>query len=78
MATAHLIVDGKEVAARKMVLKRHVNVESLESWWRVARKSMQGKDLPLTYEKAEVDVAYIRFVCKDGTIIFVDRKRDML
>lgn len=78
MATAHLIRDGQEVAARTMVLKRHVNIESIQSWWRVARKALTGKDVPLEYESFEVDVGYIRFKCEDGSIVFVDRKRSML
>lgn len=78
MATAHLIRDGKEVTARTMVLKRHVNIESVDSWWRVARKSLTGKDVPLQFQHAEVQREYIRFTCSDGTIVFVDRKRAML
>lgn len=78
MATAHLIREGKEVTARTMVLKRHVNIESIASWWRVARKALTGKDVPLEYKTVEIDTAYIRFTCEDGTIVFVDRKRSML
>jgi len=78
MATAHLYREGKEVASRVIVLKRHVNIESITSWWRATRKSLTGKDVPLEYSRAEVDVAWIRFECADGTIVFVDRKRSML
>lgn len=78
MATVHLYVDGQEVCGRTMVLKRHHNIESVETWWRVARKSLEGKDPPLTYEKVEIDPAWIRFICNDRIIVFVDRKRSML
>lgn len=78
MATAHLIRDGREVTARTMIMKRHVNVESVESWWRVARKALTGKDVPLTYSRVELDPAWIRFTCGDGSVVFVDRKRAML
>jgi hypothetical protein len=78
MATAHLIRDGIEVTARTMVLKRHVNIESVQSWWRVARKALTGKDVPLEYTKVEIERDYIRFECLDGTVVMVDRKRTML
>jgi thioredoxin reductase len=77
MATVHLIHEGREVTARKLVLKRHVNIESIISWWNACRRALTGKEVPLEYDSVEVDTAYIRFVCGD-TIVFVDRKRDML
>jgi hypothetical protein len=78
MATVHLYHEGKEVASRTLVLKRHVNIESVFSWWKAARKALTGKEVPLEYEKVEVDTSYIRFECADGTIVMVDRKRAML
>lgn len=78
MATVHLYKDGKEVTARTMVFKRHVNMESVTSWWRVARKALTGKEVPLEYVLVEVDPAYVRFVCEDDVVVFVDRKRSML
>lgn len=78
MATVHLYRDGKEVASRTLVLKRHVNIESVPSWWKAARKSLTGKDVPLEYAIVEVDPAWIRFACMDGCVVFIDRKRAML
>lgn len=78
MATAHLYQDGQETAARTIVLKRHVNIESITSWWKAARRALTGKDVPLEYERAEIDVAWIRFTCDNGIVVFVDRKRSML
>ena len=77
MATAHLIKKGLEVRARTMVMKRHVNVESVVSWWRVACKAL-GDVAPSTYRTAEIERDYIRFVVDDTTIVMVDRKRAML
>ena len=68
----------QEVTARVLVLKRHYNIESLASWWKACRKALTGKDVPLEYAHYEVDPAWIRFKCADGTLVFVDRKRDML
>lgn len=78
MATAHLYEDGKEVCGRTMVLKRHVNIESIDSWWRVVRKTLEGKDIPLTYESVQIDVAWIRFDIGGNRMIMVDRKRSMV
>lgn len=78
MATAHLIRDGKEITARTLVLKRHVNIESVESWWRAARRALTGKDVPLSFQSVDVERDYIRFKCSDGTIVMIDRKRAML
>jgi hypothetical protein len=78
VATVHLYQDEKEVTARTLVLKRHVNIESIESWWRAAKRALTGKVIPLEYDSVEVDPAYIRFVCGEGIIVFVDRKRSML
>lgn len=78
MATAHLIIEGKEVTGRTIVLKRHVNIESVTSWWNAARKALTGKAVPLVYQRVEIDPAWIRFECEGATIVFVDRKRAML
>jgi hypothetical protein len=78
VATVHLYVDGEEVASRVMVLKRHVNIESLTSWWRAARRALTGKAVPLEYTKAEAEVSYIRFECGEGVVVMIDRKRSML
>lgn len=91
MATAHLYrrvpaegavspttPDYEEETAGTIVLKRHVNIESVESWWKAARKALTRKEVPLTYERVEIDPAWIRFECEDGVVVFVDRKRSML
>ena len=78
MATVHLYRDGQEVTARTLVLKRHTNIESIESWWRAARRALKDKDIPLVYKHFTMDSAWIRFVCPDEAVVFIDRKRSML
>jgi hypothetical protein len=78
MATVHLYQDDKEVTARVLILKRNVNIESVTSWWRAARKALVGKEVPLEYTSAEIERDYIRFGCESGLVVFVDRKRMML
>lgn len=78
MATVHLYEDGREVCGRTLILKRHVNIESVESWWRACRKALTGKEVPLEYTKVEVDPAWIRFELSGGRLVVVDRKRALI